>query len=161
MKWAHSLAFGAFVVTSHFALAQDAVVKRSLNIAYTKLSQAMMMKDVTGAMSISTPNMTYKMLDGKVLSRKEIEAMLTAQFAQVERIDLVTTKIVSLKVTGSKAVVVAKNRLTASITMKGKPAKVSTEGESRDTWIKKNGKWLIQTVVTLKERSLINGKPIG
>lgn len=136
--------------------------KKEIQALYSKAATAMKQKNVAGVLALSTPELTYRTKDGRVLKRSELESQLKSQFKVVKVITKVSQTILSIKVTGTIAEVkcqsVFEGRIPNPQTKKDMILK--SLGESKDTWIKGASGWKLKSIVETSEKTTVDGKPL-
>ena len=135
--------------------------KTAIKILYTRLSNAMKMKDVRAIQSLGTPDFTNKLRDGKVYNAKDSLAEMEKGFRSMKRITDIKINIRSLTINGKKAVAVVDHNMSAVIVMQSKPADMTMKSSSKDTLVKTPQGWKFKSVVSLSEEMTINGQKIG
>ena len=132
---------GLLIGVSGAVRANDADVKKTLEVQYAKEIAASKAKDVNALMALSTPDFKVKMNGGKILTYAEVKQDFKEQFAHTQSIKELSVKITALKVTGDKAVATVQQKAVIVATVQGKVMTLSSEQTSNDTWVKTSAGW--------------------
>lgn len=161
MKALRAFLLVAGLASSIATFALDA--KSDFQKLYTKAANAMKSKNVTVLFGMTTPDFTYKSKEGMTMKRKEVEAQMKAQFSMLKSVTTSTMTVKSATVTGNKATVVATGVFEGKIAnpQTKKDVVVKSISETKDTWIKGKSGWKLQSIVTVKETTTMDGKEIA
>lgn len=136
----------SLIATAPAVLAQDtASVQKAIQAQYEKRNAAAKKKDVTGALSINTPDFVALDPTGTKRTLTQLRPLLSEAFANTSSY-LVTTQIKSVKLTGNKATVNTND--TAKLTSKNNKVEEVTRAYE-DIWVKQGTQWLRQQSRTL------------
>jgi hypothetical protein len=110
---------------------------------------------------METSDYTAKPIKGKCYSKQEnIASLDKGPLASVRFRDF-DTKIIKLTVTGSHAITISDCRMSMDVPdPKGGLHDVSLLTTSRDTWIKTPHGWKSKSTVILKQKALVEGRPV-
>jgi ketosteroid isomerase-like protein len=149
------LTVGALVLPA-FASAD---VKADVTAAYKDAIKKFAAKDYEGLFKTCTPDVTFKMSDGKTYNAAQSKEMLKKQLAPMKNIK-VATKVESFSSKGNTATFTATENTDASVAMPDKKShKFHLVGKYKYTVVKSGGAWKLKTLETLTETATIDGKP--
>jgi len=102
-------------------------------------------------------------LKGQVRNRDKTIDGMQRNVSSLQALDFISAKIESAKVMGNKASTVEHMILKGSLrgTDPAKPDKLSVDSVWTATYVKQGGRWLCTTSKTIKEKVLVNGKPVS
>lgn len=136
----------SLIATAPAVLAQDtASVQKAIQAQYEKRNAAAKKKDVTGALSINTPDFVALDPTGTKRTLTQLRPLLSEAFANTSSY-LVATQIKSVNLTGNKAIVNTNDN--AKLTSKNNKVQEVTRAYE-DIWVKQGNQWLRQQSRTL------------
>ncbi len=118
-------------------------------------------KDYNGMAKGMTADFTETSMGHTVKREESLKGM--KQFFGMFKTMKVTLDVVSCKITGNTAVVMSKAHVWGTSMPDPKTHKSSKIDARRDekcTWVKKNGQWMMRSMVGSNEKMLIDGKPM-
>ncbi len=146
------------VVTVRIALA-DKRAERQIRAEYDKTVLYTRKKNVEGLLRQMTPDFLYKTKRGEILNKQVVEAMMRAQYAQIQSVDKRTTRIQKMEIKGNTARVTTKEEMVVTIVdPQGKTHKVASKATTQDTWVKTPQGWKVKMTEVLDEETFIDGK---
>jgi len=142
------------LTTAH---ADDAKVRLQIDRQYKVWSSAAMNNNVEQVLSILSPDYTLQTYTGTIIPRKSYEQSLRKRKAENKPAAVYTTRMKSIKVSGSTALVVSEE-LSKSPTID--PITNVNQilvhiHEYNDTWVRIAGKWRLRSTVTKLEKTTV------
>jgi ketosteroid isomerase-like protein len=138
----------------------SADVKSEVTAAYNAATKKYAAKDIDGLFKTCTPDVTFKMSDGKTYNAAQSKALMKEQLASMKNIK-VAAKVDSFTSKGNTATFTATE--TTDATMAGsdkKSHKFHMVGKYKYTVVKNGGAWKLKTLETLTEAPMKDGKPM-
>ncbi len=164
MKKFSVLMLGLAVAT---AMASQSVATDKLAPIYAKLDSLSLKKDMAGLSKFLTemaaPDCVFINKTGKKQTPKEILGDMGAQMNAIDKFVKSSSHID--KATAPKGgIIVATVTSTYSILTKkgpdGNAHKITGSSQSQDTWVKSGPTWKLKISKTIKETTLMDGKPL-
>jgi hypothetical protein len=148
------------------AIDDPAAVRASIQKEMNGYVAAMKKKDTKLVEKFILANFSADFKDtdsrGNVRTREQTLELMKANIAQLKSIDKMDFKITSIKVAGDKATTSEHMVLEATVPGEGaKTSKLSVDSTWTGSYVKKGAKWLCTASKTIKEKVLLDGKPIG
>jgi hypothetical protein len=138
--------------------ADDATAKAALLKIETKMIAAMKVSDISYLKGLLTDD--FKVTDEKKKTYNKSQWMdITTQTLQMVKIKNVTIQMVSIRTTGTTAVLHTKSSLDGTITIKGKTQALVDISSDEETWVKTANGWKFKKDITLSESATLDGKP--
>lgn len=103
-------------------------------------------------------------LKGNVRTRQQTIDAMKGNIGSLKSVDAMKLDITSVKVNGTKATTTEHMVMAATLNpfqQGGKPVKLNVDSTWAGSYVKKGNKWLCVSSKTLKEKVLLDGKPIG
>lgn len=129
----------------------------------SRVQKALMKKDVASFEKILRPLVTpdFKHVEnGQSMSFDQMVASMKQGMAMLQTINKAETQVISVKVKGNTGTVTVKHTMLGTTPkQEGKSSKLGFTGVSTDTYVKKNGKWLMSKMVWGKQQMTVDGKP--
>jgi hypothetical protein len=103
-------------------------------------------------------------MKGNVRTRQQTIDAMKGNMASLKSVEVMKLDITSIKVTGNKATTTEHMVMAATLNpfQEGsKPAKLNVDSTWVGSYVKKGAKWWCTSSKTVKEKVLLDGKPIG
>lgn len=150
------LALGALALPT-FAAAD---VKSEVVAAYNDATKKFAKKDFDGLFKTCTPDVTFKMADGKTYNATQSKTMMKQQLAPMKNIKI-AAKVDSFSSKGNTATFTATETTDAIMAGSDKKShKFHMVGKYKYTVVKSGGAWKLKTLETLTEAPMKDGKPM-
>jgi uncharacterized protein (TIGR02246 family) len=138
--------------------------RKAIQAQYDRIAAAFVRKDVAGALAPIAPDFTNIGVDGKIVNRAQMAAILKENFPGIPSGATARVGLDHFKLLGNKAVVNATVLwITTTPDPKGARGRMHTQVDrsvSTDTWVKTNGRWMMQLSQDKPSPpAQINGKP--
>lgn len=132
-------------------------VQKAIQSRYDAWSKAYMANDVDALLSILSPDYLLKTSDGTEIKHSEYEAMLRLRKASNKDTKKYSTKILKLKLSGDTAEVSARESMTSQERsgLVGQLQTIVHEHDYLDSWVLRDGSWLLRRTETVKERTRV------
>ncbi|MDW8103709.1 MAG: nuclear transport factor 2 family protein [Armatimonadota bacterium] len=138
----------------------DKRAEQQIRAEYEKTVRYTRQKNVDGLLRQMTADFLYKTKEGQILNKQTVELLIRQDFARIRTINLRTTQIQRIQITGNTARVVTRERTVFTAPdVQGKPQKVDIRATTRDTWVKTPQGWRVRMTEVLDEQRFVDGKP--
>lgn len=155
------LTAASLAVTAGACLADaSADAKRSIQASTDKAMQLIVKHQYEGLAKLCTPDCKFTEA-GQTMGLKESLATLKAEMAVTKDVKMSST-VLTCKVNGDTAECTSRDVMSAKV--KGPDKKwhtLNTDGTSRQTFVKKGGKWLMKSNASVTQKTLQDGKPFN
>jgi len=138
-------------------------VRKDLEAKYAKLAEAYKKKDIKMFMEDKAPDFSAKSLDGKVMTREQVEAAVKQRMDRIKAVNELKVEVGDITVTGDTALVATTQHFSRVVTgPDGKDHAVVTSGTThRETWVKTAAGWKIKQVEETKQgKETVDGEPV-
>jgi hypothetical protein len=138
-------------------------LRKEFQVVYDDQAERLARRDAHGWMEFNAPDHSVKLLDGRTISRDQLEDGMTRFFTsgQLVRQIAFTYRVLEVTPTDSGAVVVVEQR-DHRIQMRkdGKPHRVEAHVIHRDTWTRTSDGWKRHLTEEVKQtRFTVDGRP--
>src|SRR5579862_5270366 len=159
-SWVVAISLFALVPAQLHADA-TADAKKAVRAAYSKIDSALMKKDVSGMFAMVSPDAIFVDQPQKQsFSVASLKQQLSQNLAYAKSVST-STKVVSVKLSGSKLEVTSEGSATIVLDIPQAPVqsgKYVQSTMSHDTWVKSHGRWLMKRSTIVAEHTTRNGK---
>ncbi len=150
-----------FVVLAAAAHADD--LKKVVADHEAGFKKAILTKDVKWFDMMAAPDYHEVDTKGKKSDRATVMAMMKQMF-QASSVKTITVKVNKITPTKTGVVVLTDCHMVGTMVVDPKAKKSSTIDSTQsyqETWVKKGAKWQIVELKTLKDKTLLDGKPFS
>jgi ketosteroid isomerase-like protein len=156
--WKRATLVGASVAPAE----ERHALRKLLEASQARVAEAFKKKDIKMFMEGGAPDFTLKGLNGKVMTREQVEAAVKRLMDRIKSVNELRVEVGDITITGDTAVVVTTQHFSRVIAgPDGKDHTVVTSGTMhRETYVKTAAGWKIKQVEETKQgKEIVDGEP--